>query len=250
VVRVSPVIALAMSIGFTQPAFSQTSGNVTVGSDYVNRGVSQTFGDPAVMVYVEHQFKSNFYVAGFVANVDFDNDATQRQVGDEGSFLETDATVGYRGQVGSMNYETGFSFVSYQGTKPIPSSNPRGNWNTVEAFARVSRNFGPVSIGAGTVITPDQLNNFGPSIWYEGRISYIVSDDLTSSMTVGYQQFFEESSTGFPAELSNYSTWSAGLTYRIDDSFSADIRYYDNDSKVDFGEIYDPRIVVSVTRSF
>ena len=50
-------VILALSLILAQCAelvVVQTTAFVTIGTDYMSRGTSQTFGDPAVILYVEH----------------------------------------------------------------------------------------------------------------------------------------------------------------------------------------------------
>ena len=243
------LMAVALASAAT-PALAQTYASVSAGTDYVSRGTTQTFGDPAVMVYVEHAFDEGPYVAAFVANIDFDNAEGERLFGDDGAFLETDLFVGYRGTAGTVAYDAGLAIIAYQGTKPTPAINPGGNWDMVEAYVKLSRPVGPVTLGTMLAVTPDYFNNFGPSIWAEASASTNIAKNLSASAAFGRQEFFEDSSTGFPADFSDYNTWNLGVTYAITDTLSANVRYHDNDTNVDLGPIYEPRAVVTLTKSF
>jgi uncharacterized protein (TIGR02001 family) len=61
------------------------SGNVTLTSDYVWRGISQTQNNGAIQGGVDYAHDSGFYVGAWGSNVDFDNDAS----------LELDLYAGY-----------------------------------------------------------------------------------------------------------------------------------------------------------
>jgi uncharacterized protein (TIGR02001 family) len=232
------------------PAMAQTSGTLSVGTDYVSRGTSQTFGKPAAVLYVEHQFHDGTYVAGVLANVDFDDAAVESAYGDDGTFLETDAFVGHRGKLArNLTYDAGLAFIVYQGTKPTPGYNPSGNWNMVEAKLAVTDTIGRVALTGTVGVTPDYFNNYGPSVWTEARMAYTATPKLTINAAIGRQSFFQPSETDFPAELSNYITWSVGASYALTPTLSADLTYYDNDTKVDLGPIYKPRVVFSLRKA-
>lgn len=242
--------AILASVALSEPAYSQTYIVGSVGSDYVSRGTSQTFGNPAVTVYAEHQFKNGFYIAGFAANVDFDNKFVEDTFGDDGTGLEADAFTGYRGKVGSFDYDAGLAFITYVGTKPTPGYNPSGNWNMVEAKLAIRHAVGPATVTATVGITPDYFNNYGKSTWTEISGMVPLTKSLTASGGLGHQHFFEKSETGFPASLSNYTTWNAGLTYSLTPRVSVDVRYFDNATKINLGPIYKPRAVFTLKRSF
>ena len=229
-----------------EPAVAQTTASVTIGTDYMSRGTSQTFGDPAVTLYVEHQFKDGFYVSGFLANVDFDDDKTFY----DGTKLEADAFVGKRGSIGKVNYDVMLAAITYYGTEKLPTINPSGNWNMVELKGSLSRTYGKTTITGTVGITPDYFNNYGPSIWSEASINHVFNDKLSASAAFGRQQFFRPSEAGLGAKYSNYNTWNAGLTYNLTSSLSVDIRYWDNDTKIYLGSIYKPRDVVTLRKAF
>lgn len=242
-------VALAL-FACAAPAFAQTSGSIAIGTDYMSRGTSQTYGKPAVMLYGEHQFTNGVYVAGFVANIDFDNQALEDVVGDDGTFAETDAFIGYRGTAGKVNYDVGVASINYLGTKKTPWYNPSGNWYMVEAYAKLSTNVEGFDLTSCLGISPDYFNNYGPSTWTEVGVGHAVTDKLYVNAAIGHQHFFEDSSTGWPKEWSNYITWNIGATYSLTKTLSADLRYHDNDSKVDLGKIYEPRVVATLRKTF
>lgn len=241
------ILMMTVALLATTPAYADdTFAMATIGTDYMSRGTSQTFGDPAITIYGEHSFDNGFYIAGFAANVDFDDDKTFY----DGTKLEADAFVGYRSSIGKIDYDVGLALITYVGTKPDASFNPGGNWNMVEATLKLSRTFDKTTIGGTIGVTPDYFNNYGPSILTEATVSHQFNDKISASAAFGRQQFFEPSSTGFPAKLSDYNTWNVGVTYNLTPTLSLDARYHDNDTKVDLGSIYKPRGVITLSKEF
>lgn len=237
-------------IACAAPATAQTTGSISLMSDYVARGTSQTYGAPSASLYLEHDFKDGTYVSGFVGYVDFDNADIKRSYGSDGTFAETDAFVGHRGKVGKFNYDVMLLSINYLGTKKTPGYNPSGNWNMVELHGWLSRTYGKTTLTADTGVTPNYFNNYGKSIWVQGTVSQQVNPKLALSAALGRQQFFEPSSTAFPAHLSNYNTWNLGATYNATPHLAVDLRYYDTGTNCDMGSLYKPRVVLALKRSF
>ncbi len=99
------VLGLIISV-LSIPAFAGSiNGNLSLNSDYVWRGVSQSQGQPSVHGQVEVLSDLGFYVGTYVAQVEFeDNDAN----------LSTDWYAGYNLQVSdNITLDTGYVRYSY-----------------------------------------------------------------------------------------------------------------------------------------
>lgn len=87
-----------MSLGISMPACGgvEHSGQVTIGTDYLFRGISQTMSAPSVQaeVYVEHD--SGWYGWAWGSNVDF----VPAGAAPDGAELEIDIAVGYAIELG------------------------------------------------------------------------------------------------------------------------------------------------------
>lgn len=90
------ITALACAIALALPAVAKAesesdwefAGEVTITTDYVWRGVSQTSEDPALQAGFEASHSSGFYAGVWGSNVDFDDP-------DDGIDLEVDLFVGF-----------------------------------------------------------------------------------------------------------------------------------------------------------
>jgi outer membrane receptor protein involved in Fe transport len=120
----------------------------------------------------------------------------------------------------------------------------------VEFYAKLSTNIKGVDLGFNLGLDPDYFNNYGRSTWTEVTVGKAVTPKLYASGGLGHQHFFQNSSTGFPGKLSTYTTWNAGVSYSVTPRLTLDVRYYDNDTKVDLGRIYKPRGVITLRRTF
>ncbi len=102
---------------FALQALAQLSfgGDITLSTDYVFRGVSQTMSGPALQasIYAEHE--SGWYAGAWASNVDF----TQGDDPDDGARIEVDVEVGLSRKL-SHRFDASIAFAMYAfpGTKP------------------------------------------------------------------------------------------------------------------------------------
>jgi uncharacterized protein (TIGR02001 family) len=211
----------------SSPALAQTSASVTVGSDYVARGTSQTYNKPAITVYAEHQ-QNKFYAGGFAANVDFD----------DGTKLEADILAGYRTSIGKTNIDVGGIYITYHGKQTT-------NWNMVESHVSASRAFGPVNATAYVGYSPNYFNYAGNSVWSELSLSTRVNKRVTINGAVAYQYIQKDKS---------YATANVGADYALGKGFTASAKYYVTDWKrigsPYLDGIYKSRVTFSVRKDF
>lgn len=101
------------------------SGNVSLTSDYVFRGISQTGGDAAIQGGFDYTHSSGVYLGTWGSNVgwikDFQNYAS-------GS-MEVDLYGGYRGALGPVSYDVGVVGYFYPGDR---AGNTKGD--TTEGY--------------------------------------------------------------------------------------------------------------------
>lgn len=120
--------------------------SISLVSDYIFRGQSQTWGKPAAQISVEADHKSGFYAGFFASNVS-----------DEwlpGANLETDWYGGFRGSFASdFGYDVGGIYYYYPGANWDESGfNSKSNsLNTVEVYAAVS--YKTFSLKGGRTLT-------------------------------------------------------------------------------------------------
>lgn len=191
--------------------------SLTLASDYIWRGVSQTDSSPAVFGAVSASY-GKFYFGGGAENVDF-----------AGIHTEYDLWAGYNIPLGSANLDLG---VVRYGYVDAPA-----NIDTLEVKATLSRAFAHGSV-AGTVMHTS--NYFGSDLaatYYELSASHALGAKWSVSGAVGYQTL--DNSSG------DYSTWNIGVGYAVTPKVGLDLRYSDND--VDSpARIYDAKLVASV----
>lgn len=84
------------------------SSQLNLTSDYIWRGLSQTWGKPAVQATLSASHRSGAYASFFVSNV------TDKFIPD--AALETDFTVGYKASAGPVELDTGGVLIVYPGS--------------------------------------------------------------------------------------------------------------------------------------
>ena len=89
------------------------SANVSLTSNYVFRGISQTGGEPAIQGGLDYSHSSGFYLGTWGSNVGW---LTEFQGYKSGS-MELDLYGGYRNSIGPVSYDVGAIRYMYPGSK-------------------------------------------------------------------------------------------------------------------------------------
>lgn len=121
----APAFAMA-----DDPASPHTlSANVSLTSNYVFRGISQTGGEPAIQGGLDYSHSSGFYLGTWGSNVGW---LTEFQGYKSGS-MELDVYGGYRNSIGDVSYDVGAIRYMYPGSKNADTNAALGAW-TSEAY--------------------------------------------------------------------------------------------------------------------
>jgi len=109
------------------------SGNMTLTSDYVFRGVSQTQNGPAIQGGFDYAHASGFYVGTWASNVDWVSLGYKTN-----SSMEIDLYGGYKGSLGDAGYDVGVITYFYPGDQiAAPATDP----DTTELYLGASWKF-------------------------------------------------------------------------------------------------------------
>lgn len=109
--RIALACASALAFPCTAPAGETgLSGGLTLTSDYLFRGVSQTLGGPALQAAVRYDTAPGFYVAASASNVDFGDGSDVRH--------EFDGIVGVARSVGAVGIDLSHARYVYPGADP------------------------------------------------------------------------------------------------------------------------------------
>ena len=242
-ISVAKTVAFAVALSVSGVAFAQDSMNESSGppasdpqesaagmdisaslsasTDYIFRGVSQTSENPAVFAAV-NVTANGFYAGVGTENVDF-----------LGIDQEYDLWGGYVFKLGGKtSLDVGVVRYGYIDS-PV-------NIDTVEVKAALSTTVGKTSLGAAAYWTPDYFGSNDDAVYGELTASQAVTDKLSLSGGIGYQQI---------SGAKDYTTWNLGASYAVLPGARVDVRYYDTDTNA-FGKIGGSRLVGSFNISF
>lgn len=228
--------ALSMSTG----AFAQFSGNVTLASEYLYRGITQSKNDPALQLTLDYAHESGFYIGTFLSSIKWTKEAA-KSLRDSGytistnNNLEWDIYGGYKFSpvkdltldIGYLRYEYPGKFDGFDGRlgalkKP----------NTDEIY--LGATYGPVSFKYSHAIS----DLFGTadskgSQYYDLSYSQEIYDKLTLGLHIGQQKYKGNQRTPsgpFDNNLFTYTDYRAQLTYDFGGGFNATAGYSDTNA--------------------
>jgi len=195
------------------------SANVTLSTDYVFRGFTQTDHSPAIQGGFDFS-ASDFYAGSWASNVDFIDDTN----------IELDLYAGITPTLGEYAFDIGGVFYAYPG-----SPDAAGEQDFVEVFAGISRAYASVSWDVKLSYSSDFYLETGPAWYREIGVAFPLGDSLSLDGRFGSSAFDD-----LPA--ADYEDYQLGLTLSAMD-MDWDLRWYDS-------AITDSRVVFSISRSF
>lgn len=141
------------------PASPHTfTGNMTIGSDYRFRGISQTFGGPTIQGGVDYSHASGFYVGNWnsnVSGVSYTN----------GNNIEMDFYGGWKGAWGDWGLDVGALYYYYD------SARANAMTQTATALATAGH-----ATNASSKYNNGELYIGGSWKWLSAKYSYAVTD--------------------------------------------------------------------------
>jgi uncharacterized protein (TIGR02001 family) len=221
---------------------AEYSANVTVTSDYILRGVSQTEERPALQGGFDAAFDSGIYAGIWASNVNYDK-ATG---GVSNANLEMDYYAGYGGTFGctDCSYKVGFVYYDYHGDPGL---------DYIEAAVSIAYGgltagvyWSPEYLGEGTTdLIGDEVEYWYPYVNY----SHALPGDFTLALHVGYTDMSE---TGvYEPGQDDYTDWSVGVSKSFAD-ISFGVTYYDTNMDNLFGGGFEDagsRLVLSASKA-
>jgi uncharacterized protein (TIGR02001 family) len=199
--------ALALTGLVTVPALTAAadsphslSANVSLYSNYVFRGISQTSGDPAIQGGFDYAHKSGVYLGTWASNVSWLKDF---QGYDSGS-MEIDLYGGYRGSVGDISYDLGLITYYYPGKKGSVTTA-----NTTELYASVGWKWFTLKYSYALSDEVFGFANADGSDYWDISASVPLGDTgLTATAHWGTFKFKNNGSQ-------DYEDWKIGMSYDL-----------------------------------
>lgn len=235
----APTLAVA-----EEPASPHTlSGNISLTSDYVFRGVSQTQNGPAIQGGFDYAHASGFYVGTWASNVDWVSLGYK-----EDSSMEIDLYGGYRGALGDVGYDVGAITYYYPGDDVAGAIDP----DTTEVYLGASWKFLSAKYSyvvsdhfvGWTTTTGGKTNG---SYYAELNGTYDLGGGWGVLGHVGYQDVKDN-------DDASYTDWKVGVTKDI--GFGVATLAYTDTNAEDIpytwaGEkVADGRVFVSFSKTF
>jgi len=218
-------LALACGVallGASAVAQAEFSGNVSLTSDYVFRGFSQTDSAPAIQGGFDYNHDSGFYAGVWASNVTEDW---------YGTSIELDTYIGYATEVAGFGLDFNANRYNY------PSSS-YDNVNTNEFSFTLSKDFEVASVSAKVAYSPEF---YGPDhATYYGLGLDVPVGPVTVSASYGTQTF---------EHGDDIADWSVGVSGDAM-GVTLGLAYTDTDfDKNDCDNTCDGRVVFSVSKS-
>jgi uncharacterized protein (TIGR02001 family) len=209
------------------------TGSLTVTSDYVFRGITQSNEKPAMQAAVTLGDTTGPYIGAWASNVDFND-------GDEAK-VELDLSGGYKWAWGLVSFDGGVIYYAY------PGASDTLDYDYWEGKLAASVPAGPVTLTGSIFVSPDFFGGSDTAVYANGAASVpLFNSGVTANAAIGHQSIDDEASFG----TSDYTDWTGGLSYTWE-KFTFSIAYYDTDlSKADCPDGCESRVAGTITRTF
>lgn len=230
-------------------AWSMTIGGT---SDYIFRGISQTFADPAFQMSVDATY-GMFYVGAWGSNVDFgEGQFGPAQIYGPEANAEIDLYAGVRPTWGPATFDLGVIYYWYPGSDdwanfnnlcfgPNPGpGNPCPNkidyFELKAGYSLASPWIKNLTTGTTVFWSPDYTLETDSVVTVESTASYLLPaiGMFTPTISGTYGSVYGDIADGFSVgggAEDEYSYWNAGLSLVVE-KFTLDFRYHDTDIDV------------------
>jgi uncharacterized protein (TIGR02001 family) len=207
------------------------SANVTLTSDYVFRGISQSNEEPTVQGGIDWSHpETGLYLGVWGSGVDF-TDASS----------EFDAYGGISGTVDDLTWDLGAIYYHY------PGSDDDLNYDFWELAAAAGYDFGILQTSLSLNYSPDYFGNSGDAYYLAAYVTAPLPYDLTLNGHVAHQWIDDNAAFG----TDDYTDWSLGLGYTLE-GFDLALTYHDTDldEPEECADGCGARLVLSISNSF
>jgi uncharacterized protein (TIGR02001 family) len=257
----------APALADTAPA-SPFSSNVSLTSNYLYRGISQTGAEPALQGGFDYANANGVYVGAWGSNISW--------LGDGGiasnAGLELDTYAGYKGTASAASYDVGFLRYNYPGnyngtapvtgtvTSGVPAGIPAVKADTNEVYGAITYSIvtAKLSYSLGDLFS---VPNAKGSTYLDLSANYPIGDSgYTLGAHWGKQTY--KGSTANAAKAggadSTYADYKLSVTKDLGTGYSASVAYSKTNAKTGAGAFYNVTnkdlgkgtVVLSLSRAF
>jgi uncharacterized protein (TIGR02001 family) len=245
----SLAIALLLVLAPVRGARAGTSGAVTLASDYLFRGASQTNQKPAVQAGLEYAADNGVYAGTWGSNISWLSDLSAAGT-PVSSSLELDLYGGYRGKFSDrLSYDVGALYYWYPGDYPAGFNSA----NTGEIYAGITAGpFAHTTFGAKYSHAVTDLFGYVDSDG-SGYLDLNANWEFTPTWTLnvhGGKQWVEHNA------IAEYADWKVGVTKGFANGFCAVLAYSDTDADASFYTnaygrfLAEDTVVLTLTKAF
>lgn len=213
-------------------AAAEVSGSVTVVSDYVFRGVTQTNEKPALQGGVTWEHESGFYAGAWGSSISWLSDSDP----DISSQVELDGFIGYAGDFGDsgVGYDVGANYYWYPGDYPVGFTDV----DTLELYFGLSWNVLSAKYSYATT------DLFGiPDSDGSSALDLGVGWEFDGGWSVG-AGYGQQWVSGYGGEL-DYDYWKVTGGKSFENGFAIGLEWHDTDISG-----ADDTVLVSLSKSF
>jgi len=212
------------------------SGNISLVSDYVFRGVSLSDGAMAVQGGFDWT-DEHFYVGTWGSSLT--------------DGVELDLYAGFTPTTGPITWDFAVLGYFYPGADDEAAELDYLEFMASGTFS-LTENF---SVRPALYVAPDNYGDTGEATYIELSAAYEMTDEFVFSGTFGSQSVEDPDGPFGAADEDTYASWNLGAAYVVD-GFTLDLRYHDTD--IDAGsdieaytygpDSYDSAFVFSISR--
>ena len=209
----------------SEPEFT-FEAEIGVISNYVDRGVSLSGGNPALQATATVGHSSGLYAAGWASTIE------EYGIGadGDGAVVELNLTLGWAGSLGGFDLDVGVSPTVYPGGDGV---------DLVEFPLTISRTFGAWTVSAGVIYAPRQSGVGDEDNTYAwAGVDWAPEEGPWSA----YVWFGHEDGAWAP---NGKTDWAVGVRRTLFDRFIVGLHYYD--ANVNWT---DPVLAVDLRMSF
>jgi uncharacterized protein (TIGR02001 family) len=251
----SALVALP-ALAADEPAPSHTfTGNMSLASEYIYRGIAQTNRKPAIQGGMDYSHSSGLYAGTWASNISWLSDAAS-SAGAVSAPIEIDTYGGYKHSFGDINIDVGALKYWYPGTYPAGTVNP----DTLEVYLGAGWQFVSFKysyaltnlFGAVSTQKDGSSKKTDGSAYYDLSANPDLGGGFTLNLHAGRQQV-----ANFPG--ASYNDYKAGVTYELA-GWALSAAYITTTAKASAGDFYrsgtqnrdlgSNRFVVAVGKTF
>ncbi|NSL55756.1 MULTISPECIES: TorF family putative porin [Uliginosibacterium] len=238
-----------------EPASAHTfTGNMTLASEYIYRGIAQTNRKPAIQGGADYSHSSGVYAGAWASNISWLSDlsATDAKVS---SSVEVDTYGGFKLPVGDVTLDVGVLKYWYPGTYPAGFVNPEtleGYFGTSYKFATFKYSYSFTNLfGAQAVQEDGSTKKSEGSQYFDLSLNPELGAGFVLNLHAGRQLV-----ANFPG--ASYNDYKVGVTYDLK-GWALGAAYVTTTAKASSGDFYrsalnrdlgSDRVVFTVGKTF